>query len=446
MSRKTRKLIWSAPLVAVLAVAGALALFVALVPDPAEGHGPPGPVTGISATASGYDTINLSWNKPDSGGDVAGYRIDYSADSYVWRALVADTGDTKTTYKDEGLKPNTERYYRVFAMNSAGSGPVSTDESYAVITTGGVQAPGPARSLVATRGAGKIDLEWTAPADNGGAKIARYCIVAAEIGTDLPALPDSCTTATDGSFTDAADPFIRVDAESAGERTLTVVTNSDKTEYEHKTSDVAIMVMGGEQWAFQVYAVNMGTPMMVSSTASNRATASVGAPAAAQKPAAPINLKAVQTASTEVSLYWNETKDVAESAAGTEITYDLRTSTYDTTDNEWDPWGVSDLAVTPNIATLNGATATVAADAEGTAKVRYQLRFKAVTDGEGAPASGWSNVATVPLYDSGHTLDAVEPKLDLQQPAGRYPALELQHHSVDLDARHECRARRKQRR
>ena len=30
MSRKTRKLIWSAPLVAVLAVAGALALFVAL--------------------------------------------------------------------------------------------------------------------------------------------------------------------------------------------------------------------------------------------------------------------------------------------------------------------------------------------------------------------------------------------------------------------------------
>ena len=32
MSRKTRKLIWSAPLVAVLAVAGVLALFVALEP------------------------------------------------------------------------------------------------------------------------------------------------------------------------------------------------------------------------------------------------------------------------------------------------------------------------------------------------------------------------------------------------------------------------------
>ena len=32
MSRKTRKLIWSAPLVAVLAVAGALAMFAALGP------------------------------------------------------------------------------------------------------------------------------------------------------------------------------------------------------------------------------------------------------------------------------------------------------------------------------------------------------------------------------------------------------------------------------
>ena len=38
MSRKTRKLIWSAPLVAVLAVAGALAIFVALSPQEAAAH------------------------------------------------------------------------------------------------------------------------------------------------------------------------------------------------------------------------------------------------------------------------------------------------------------------------------------------------------------------------------------------------------------------------
>ena len=38
MSRKTRKLIWSAPLVAVLAVAGALAIFAALSPNWAQAH------------------------------------------------------------------------------------------------------------------------------------------------------------------------------------------------------------------------------------------------------------------------------------------------------------------------------------------------------------------------------------------------------------------------
>ena len=38
MSRKTRKLIWSAPLVAVLAVAGALAMFVALGPGSVFGN------------------------------------------------------------------------------------------------------------------------------------------------------------------------------------------------------------------------------------------------------------------------------------------------------------------------------------------------------------------------------------------------------------------------
>ncbi|MCY4560638.1 MAG: fibronectin type III domain-containing protein [Chloroflexi bacterium] len=412
MSRKTRKLIWAVPLLAVFAVAGALAIFATQPADPAEAHGPPGPVTGISATASSYHTINLSWNEPDSGGDVTGYRIDYSADSYVWKELVADTGDTKTTYPDTGLKPETERYYRVFAMNSAGTGPVSTDESYAFTTTGGVEAPSAARSLVATRGAGQIDLEWTAPADNGGAKIARYCIVAAEIGTPLPDIATNCATADDSAFTDDDDPFIRdINSTVAGSRTLTVVTNSDKTEYEHKildvTTDPDTTVGQGEQWAFQVYAVNMGATMMVSSTASNRATASVGAPTAAQKPATPMNLKGVQTGDTAVNLYWNEAKNVALSASATAVVYDLRTSVYDPAEREWSAWAVTNLSVTPNVGT---AELTVTqGNADGTSKVRYQVRFQAIAGG--APASDWSNVATVPLYDSDHTLGNVEPDL-----------------------------------
>ena len=116
MSRKTRKLIWSAPLVAVLAVAGALALFVALAPDPAEAHGPPGAVTGVTATADGATKIKISWAAPASGtgGDPTGYRIDVSDDALAWTSLVADTESTVTSYTHTGLKPETTKFYRVF--------------------------------------------------------------------------------------------------------------------------------------------------------------------------------------------------------------------------------------------------------------------------------------------------------------------------------------------
>ena len=42
MSRKTRKLMWSVPLVAVFAVIGALAIFVVQTPNLAQAHDVPG--------------------------------------------------------------------------------------------------------------------------------------------------------------------------------------------------------------------------------------------------------------------------------------------------------------------------------------------------------------------------------------------------------------------
>ena len=97
MSRKTRKLIWSAPLVAVLAVAGALALFVALTPNSAQAHDLPGPVSDLTAEATSWSTIKLTWKAPTTGG-VTGYRIDVSEGEFIWEALVMDTGNTRTTY------------------------------------------------------------------------------------------------------------------------------------------------------------------------------------------------------------------------------------------------------------------------------------------------------------------------------------------------------------
>ena len=73
MSRKTRKLIWSVPLVAALAIVGALAAFMVLAPGgalahaPLEDHGLPGPVTELEATAKSRSSIQLTWEAPADG-------------------------------------------------------------------------------------------------------------------------------------------------------------------------------------------------------------------------------------------------------------------------------------------------------------------------------------------------------------------------------------------
>ena len=53
MSRKTRKLMWSVPIVAVLAIVGALAMFATQPPGWVQADGAPGPVTGLMASNTG---------------------------------------------------------------------------------------------------------------------------------------------------------------------------------------------------------------------------------------------------------------------------------------------------------------------------------------------------------------------------------------------------------
>ena len=85
----------------------------------------PGAPTGLTATASGTTTINLSWTAPaDNGGRViTGYKIEVSSDSgATWTDRVADTSSTTTTYAHTGLAGATTRHYRVSAINTIGTG------------------------------------------------------------------------------------------------------------------------------------------------------------------------------------------------------------------------------------------------------------------------------------------------------------------------------------
>ena len=242
MSRKTRKLIWSAPLVAVLAVAGALAILVALQPNGAAAHDegpgvaahqPPPPVTDIkvvtpSIANGGRSSLQVSWDAPETteANTATMYRVDISEDTDVWmnviggeasdKALTEADATSNCTASDEGnrcytvpdLMADTLYHFRVFAMNDHGTSGISVGDGIVTGTIGSgrtlpVDPPEKATGLDATDYyVDKIVVSWDEVTDTGGADVLWYClgVAASPDGefTDLTAQADDpvCLEAT----------------------------------------------------------------------------------------------------------------------------------------------------------------------------------------------------------------------------------------------------------
>ena len=138
---------------------------------------PPGPPRSLTATADGSSAIDLSWSAPLSTGSSAiiGYRIEWSSTRTggAWSDLAANTGSTRTTYRDTGLAPNTSRYYRVSAINSFGTGdPSNIDGDVTQLRV--PDAPG--QLTAEARGRSAIELEWTRPSSSGTSRVTGYRI------------------------------------------------------------------------------------------------------------------------------------------------------------------------------------------------------------------------------------------------------------------------------
>ena len=84
--------------------------------------GVPGQPANLVAAASGTTQIDLTWDAPSDGGSaITGYRIEVSENGGTdWDDLVADTGNTDTSYSHTGLSPGDTRHYRVSAINAGG--------------------------------------------------------------------------------------------------------------------------------------------------------------------------------------------------------------------------------------------------------------------------------------------------------------------------------------
>ena len=199
MSRKTRKLIWSVPLIAAVAVIGALAAFMTLAPnntaqaqaDTAPGR--PGTLTAVAFADGTPETeILLTWSAPTTGGSPTHYRIDQSTNGgNTWTALRSNVNDTR--FLHSGLNAGETFHYQVFAVSG---NLVSPRSNSATATTDPVVKPESPDNLVAmVMGHDDtpmiadhaddltMNLEWTAPPDPAGAPVLGYVVQYALIET-----------------------------------------------------------------------------------------------------------------------------------------------------------------------------------------------------------------------------------------------------------------------
>ena len=353
---------------AVLAVAGALAIFAALSPNGALAHeaamhGPPGPVTGISADPvaddpdtpahEGRTAVTISWQVPaddpattdvdEAGAPATSYRIDRSTNTRVWTNIessmpAADLGcepggDSQScSYTDSTLMPGITYQYRVFAMNGNNISPVSVDDTYDEAMTVAVGAPEAPSTLMASRNLEKeISLSWTTPADDGGADLEWYCIVVGNSGLTvaLRDLADGTTasndlckgvtaattdmalvTLTDNLEVGAADG--EIDIQEVIVISATVTDDDDNTVPRTMYTHTGLVMPNEITLRYRIYAVNESDEISsyVTNTATGETVTDAVDPAQVtviRAPGAVENLRAVAAVlntTATVNLYW----------------------------------------------------------------------------------------------------------------------------------------------
>jgi len=150
-------------------------------------QGVPAAPTALSAVG-GKSTVTLTWTAPT--GAVNSYSVYRGTASGGEGTTALATGITTTTYADTSALPGTTYFYRVAALNSAGTGPQSSEAS-------ALTFPGIPTGATATAGNALVSLTWTAPA---GAASGYNIYRSTTSGTGYTKVNTSAVTAA--SYTD----------------------------------------------------------------------------------------------------------------------------------------------------------------------------------------------------------------------------------------------------
>ena len=259
----------------------------------------PGPVTGLEATVKSRTSIGLNWVAPTTGRAPTGYRIDHSTNNRVWTRLVEKTTGTATRYPiTTGVKSDTERYYRVFAINEAGTGPVSVEPvtAFASVPVAFPPVKSSRVTLTLARDAkdptGKINLSWTEPTENGGSALLSYKIVEMINHDNIGSTPrlacgDSEISAAVNSPVASQEPAV----DECLLIEMQLVAEDREAMHENLTA--------GSEHTYRVIATNGVGPSLPSDTKSITTQA-------ARAPDAPTEPIAVPLANSNIELYWLE--------------------------------------------------------------------------------------------------------------------------------------------
>ena len=132
----------------------------------------PGAVTGVSATAGGRTSANVSWSAPSSGGTVTSYRITPYVGSQAQTPKTVGGSVTSTTMT--GLTTGTTYTFRVEALNPNGSGGLSAPSG--PVTPLGPVPPASPTDVNAQGASQSARVSWTAPSADGDSPITGYTV------------------------------------------------------------------------------------------------------------------------------------------------------------------------------------------------------------------------------------------------------------------------------
>lgn len=230
---------------------------------------PPSAPTLLSATAISPTQVNLSWNAPSNTGfQITGYKIDVKKSSASYTTLVANTGNTTTTYHHTALVTGTTYSYKVYAINSIGPSPASPEASATPTASSTSAVPSSPTGLSATPASGtQINLSWSAPSNNGGSAITGY--------------------------------KIEYKVGSAAYSVLVANTGNTATNYSHT------LLTTGQTYVYRVSAINSIGASNPSSEISATPTASSTASTTKSVPGAPTGLVATPVSGSQVNLSWS---------------------------------------------------------------------------------------------------------------------------------------------